>query len=60
MSESKEKEIEKEYSVTISLYATSDFIERVKKAKGDKPRSQFIIDVVEDYLEQNGHGKGSV
>lgn len=49
-----------QYSVTISLYVDSDFIKRVNQARGGMPRSQFIVGVVEGYLENNGFGKGRV
>lgn len=47
-------------NVTISLYVDNDFIQRVNKARGGIPRSSFIIQVVEEYLDKNGNGKGSL
>lgn len=46
-------------SVTISLYVDYDFIDRVNKARGSVSRSTWIINVVEEYLKQNGLGKST-
>ena len=53
------EEVIPEGNVTISLYVTNDFINRVGKARGSVARSTWIIERIEEKLTELGFGKST-